>query len=284
MTSISAWLGTEWASRPGEARGPRNIEEISLVRAYTPDGESISLFQLLRPIQSESAVAISHRNGDHALAVLAKKQERTVGEIMSDIMPMLEEMQESWPAGYSFTVAGEAEETQETQETFDSAGIALVVAIILVTGVLVIVFDSFRQAFIILFTMPLALVGTFLGFYAFGITFSFFAMIGMISLVGIVVNNGIVMVDTMNRSLKEGMNIAAAAAAGSARHLRPVLTTSLTTIVGLLPLAISSPMYRPLTLVIIFGLMSATVLSLLIVPALYLLLTPQKQQYQQGLD
>jgi multidrug efflux pump subunit AcrB len=281
LDDIDIRLGTEWPSRPGEARGPRNIEEIALVRAYTPNGESISLFQLLKPIQSESAVAISHRNGERALAVLGKNQGRTVGEVMNDIMPTLEEMQESWPGGYSLTVAGEAE---ETQETFGSAGIALVVAIILVTGVLVIVFDSFRQAFIILFTMPLALIGTFLGFYAFGMSFSFFAMIGVISLVGIVVNNGIVMVDTMNRSLKEGLNTAAAAAAGSARRLRPVLTTSLTTIVGLIPLAVSSPMYRPLTLVIIFGLISATILSLFVVPALYLLLTPQKHAYQQALD
>lgn len=281
LDDIDIRLGTEWPSRPGEARGPRNIEEISLVRAFTPNGDSLSLFQLLQPIQSESAVAISHRDGDRALTVLAKNQGRTIGEIMNEVTPELEKLRANWPAGYSATIGGEAE---ETQETFGSAGIALAVAIILVMGVLVIVFDSFRQAFIILFTMPLALIGTFLGFFLFGLSFSFFAMIGVISLVGIVVNNGIVMVDTMNRSLKEGMSIAAAAAAGSARRLRPILTTSLTTIVGLVPLAISSPMYRPLTLVIIFGLISATVLSLIVVPALYLLLTPESHRYQEGLD
>lgn len=281
LDDIDIRLGTEWPSRPGEARGPRDIEEISLVRAFTPNGESISLFQLLHPVQSESAVAISHRNGDRALAVLARNQGRTIGEITSEIEPELEKLRASWPAGYSASIGGEAE---ETQETFGAAGIALIVAIILVMGVLVIVFDSFRQAFIILFTMPLALIGTFIGFFVFGLSFSFFAMIGVISLVGIVVNNGIVMVDTMNRSLKEGMTIAGAAAAGSARRLRPILTTSLTTIVGLIPLAVSSPMYRPLTLVIIFGLISATILSLFVVPALYLLLTPEHQRYQEGLD
>ena len=281
LDDIDIRLGTEWPSRPGEARGPRDIEEISLVRAYTPNGDSVSLLQLLRPVQSESAVAISHRDGDRALTVLAKNQGRTVGEIISDVTPALEKMRAGWPAGYSYSIAGEAE---ETQETFGSAGIALVVAIILVMGVLVIVFDSFRQGFIILFTMPLALIGTFIGFFVFGLEFSFFAMIGVISLVGIVVNNGIVMVDTLNRSLKEGGTIAAAAASGSARRLRPILTTSLTTIVGLIPLAVSSPMYRPLTLVIIFGLISATVLSLFVVPALYLLLTPKSHKYQAGLD
>src|SRR5690606_12752647 len=205
LDDIDIRLGTEWPSRPGEARGPRNIEEISLARAHTPNGESISLFQLVQPLQSESAVAISHRDGERALTVLAKNQVRTVGEITAEISPELEKLRASWPAGYSYSIGGEAE---ETQETFGSAGVALAVAIILVMGVLVIVFDSFRQSFIILVTMPLALIGTFLGFFIFGISFSFFAMIGVISLVGIVVNNGIVMVDTMNRSLKEGMSIA----------------------------------------------------------------------------
>ncbi|HVL74670.1 MAG TPA: efflux RND transporter permease subunit [Noviherbaspirillum sp.] len=278
---IDIRLGTEWATRPGEAGGPGSIEEIALVRAYTPAGESVSLFQLVRPLQSEGAVAIAHRDGERALTVLARNQDRTVGEIMADVEPALRQMQAGWPPGYSFAIRGEAE---EAEETFGAAGIALVVAIILVMGVLVIVFDSFRQSFIILATMPLALIGTFLGFFLFGISFSFFAMVGVISLVGIVVNNGIVMVDTMNRTLRQGVTIAEAAAAGSARRLRPVLTTSVTTIVGLIPLAVGSPMYRPLTLVIIFGLVSATVLSLFVVPALYLLLTPEKHRHEESLD
>src|SRR5690606_38960190 len=151
-------------------------------------------------------------------------------------------------------------------------------SIILVFGVLVIVFDSFRQSLIIITTMPLALIGTFIGFFVFGIAFSFFAMIGVISLVGIVVTTGILMVDTMNQRLADGSSIPEAAASGSARRLRPILTTSVTTIVGLIPLAIGNAMYRPLTLVIIFGLISATILSLFVVPALYVLLTPESRK------
>jgi len=92
------------------------------------------------------------------------------------------------------------------------------------------------------------------------------------------VNNGIVMVDTMNRRLADGFSVPEAAASGSARRLRPIIATSVTTIVGLVPLAISNAMYRPLTLVIIFGLISATVLSLFVVPALYLLLTSRDRR------
>ena len=101
---------------------------------------------------------------------------------------------------------------------------------------------------------------------------------------GIVVNNGIVMVDTMNSRLLEGFTIADAAARGAADRLRPILTTSVTTIVGLVPLAIGSPMYRPLCFAIMFGLVSSTILSLFIIPALYTLLTRKSRAQAEALD
>ncbi|MBU4611091.1 efflux RND transporter permease subunit [Achromobacter sp. GG226] len=279
--NIDIRLGTEWPSRPGEAGGPRNVDELSQIRAFLPEGGSIDMAQLVRPVQSEAAIAISHVNGERALTVMAKNQGRTVSEIMADVMPRLQAMQADWPAGYRINVGGES---ADTAETFGSAGIALVIAIVLVVGVMVIVFSSFRQAFIIFATMPLAIIGAALGFWAFGISFSFFAMIGLVSLIGIAVNNGIIMVDTMNSFLKEDMSVPEAAAAGSARRLRPLLTTAATTIIGLIPLAISNDVYRPLTLVIIFGLISATVLALFVVPALYLLLTPADANREASLD
>jgi multidrug efflux pump subunit AcrB len=275
-------VGTDWPSRGGfEAGGPSRYEELALVRAFTPSGESVALLSLLEPVQSEAAVAVSHKDGERALTVLAKDQGRPVTEIIDAVTPKLEAAMEEWPQGYAFAVGGEAE---ETAETFGSAGIALAVAIIMVFGVLVIVFDSFPQAFILLTTMPMALIGTFLGFFAFGLSLSFFAVVGVIALIGIVVNNGIVMVDTMNSRLLEGFSIADAAARGAADRLRPILTTSVTTIVGLVPLAIGSPMYRPLCFAIMFGLVSSTILSLFIIPALYTLLTRKSRAQAEALD
>ena len=269
--NIDIRLGTEWPSRPGEAGGPRSTEELTRVRAFTQDGRSIAMQQLLKPTHSESAIAISHVGGERALTVMAKNEGRTVSEVFTDVQPQLDEMQQQWPSGYRAVIGGEA---ADTTETFSSALLALVIAVVLVVGVLVILFSSFRQAFIIFATMPLAIIGSALGFWAFDLTFSFFAMIGLVSLLGIAINNGIIMVDTMNSFLKEGMSIPEAAAAGSARRLRPLLTTAITTIIGLVPLAVSSAFYRPLTLVIIFGLISVSVLALFVVPALYVLLTP----------
>lgn len=279
--NIDIRLGTEWPSRPGEASAPRNTEELSRVRAFTEDGRSIALDQLLKPTQNEAAIAISHVDGERALTVMAKNEGRTVGEVFAEVQPQLDEMQAGWPNGYRAVVGGES---ADTAETFTSALVALVIAVVLVVGVLVLVFSSFRQAFIIFATMPLAIIGAALGFWAFGITFSFFAMIGLVSLIGIAINNGIIMVDTMNSFLKEGMSIPEAAAAGSARRLRPLLTTAITTIVGLIPLTISSAFYRPLTLVICFGLISVSLLALFVVPALYVLLTPKDAGQHSSLD
>ncbi len=132
----------------------------------------------------------------------------------------------------------------------------------LVFAVLVLQLGSFRQPFIILLAIPFALIGTFGGFYLFGIAFSFSAFIDIIALVGIVVNDAIVMVDTMNSYQDEGMPKRKAAAQGVSDRLRPVLTTSITTIIGLIPLALSDPTWMPLCSAIIFGLVAATAIGL----------------------
>ena len=98
-------------------------------------------------------------------------------------------------------------------------------------------------------------------------------MVGLISHIGIVVNDTFVMVDIMNTHLRGGIEVRSASARGASDRLRPIISTSLTTIVGLIPLAITNPMWRPLCYAIIFGLIASTVTSLVIVPCLYYLFT-----------
>jgi len=102
-------------------------------------------------------------------------------------------------------------------------------------------------------------------------------MIGIISLVGIVVNDAIVMIETMNAYKGRGLSVRESAARGGADRLRPILSTSITTVVGLIPLSLSNPMWMPLCNAIIFGLIASTLISLLVVPCLYLLMTPEKE-------
>lgn len=274
-------LGMSWPSRNGDGGSPRTMEETTSVRAFTQNGTTVSIMELLEPRISEAPTSVLHEDGRRAITVLAKVENRSVEAILEDLDPHLEEAAASWPSGFDYSIGGEAE---EAAETYGSAGVMLILALILVFGVLVLVFGSFSQAFILMTTMPLALIGTFLGFWLFGFDLSFFAVIGVISLIGIVANNGIVMVDTMNSLLKQGASVRKAAADGAAQRLRPILTTSLTTIFGLVPLALGSPMYAPLCYAIVFGLIMSTVLSLVIVPCLYLLLTSDDQMQAVSLD
>ena len=185
-------------------------------------------------------------------------------------MPVLAEMEADWPEGYRLGVAGEAE---ASDEVFGSARRMLVLALFLVFALLVVQFDSFTQPFIIMSAIPLALTGTFFAFPVVGIPFSFMAMVGVIALVGIVVNDTIIMVGTMNAHRRSGMSVREAASRGAADRLRPIVTTSVTTIVGLVPLAMSQEMWLPLATTVIGGLIFATLLALFIVPCLFLLLT-----------
>ena len=119
--------------------------------------------------------------------------------------------------------------------------------------------------------VPLSLTGVFTGFAILGIPLSFPAMIGVVALIGIVVNDAIVMVEVINKRREEGLSVLTAAAHGASDRLRPILTTSITTIVGLTPLAFSSPAWYPLCMAVVLGLAVATLLALVVIPALYCL-------------
>ena len=184
--------------------------------------------------------------------------------------PRLDELKSSWPEGYTYRITGEAE---SKTETYKSVNTVFLIALLMVFGVLAMLFGSFKQPLIIMISVPLALIGTLGGFFLAWIPFSFPALVGAISLVGIVVNDAIVMIQMMNHHLARGMAVADAAARGASDRLRPILSTTITTTVGLVPLALTDPMWMPLCNAIIFGLLMATVIALVVIPCLYLLLT-----------
>ena len=269
-------LSTAWPSRAGAVGGPSRQDEFATIEFINPDGESIDSHAILEPTEGAVPLSITHRDSQRTVTIFAKNvpgQGIYDSEILTQLTPKLEEMQKNWPNGYTYSFGGDA----ETQgETFQSAGQMLIVAIFLVFAVLVLQFGSYTQPVIIMLTIPFALIGTFLGFFLCQIPFSFPAMIGIISLTGIVVNDAIVMVETMNERRRQGMPVKLAAAHGASDRIRPILTTTITTVVGLIPLALSEAQWFPLCMAIIFGLLSATAIALLVVPGLYLQLTPDR--------
>ncbi len=267
-------LSTYWQSRGRSIGGPKNAEEISMLNIYTQDGRSVLLDDLVDYEIVNVPPLYIHKNAQRSITVMGKVDGITVGEVINQFGPELEALKKSWPAEYSYYYSGEAE---SSAETYGSAGIAFVFAIFLVFAVLTLSLGSFRQAMVIIFTIPLALIGTFTGFWFLNLPFSFPAMIGLISLIGIVVNNAIVMVDTMNTHRDNGSDLVDAAANGAAERLRPIIGTTITTLVGLIPLALSDAMWFPLCMAIIFGLLASTVVAMVVIPSLYLLMSKKNR-------
>ncbi|MCP5205782.1 MAG: efflux RND transporter permease subunit [Hahellaceae bacterium] len=186
-----------------------------------------------------------------------------------------------WPAGVSYNVGGEQE---NRKESFSGMNQALITALLGIFAILVMQFRSFKQPLIIFAAIPFAMTGAILALWVSGYTFSFTAFIGLTSLVGIVVNNSIILVDYANQLRLDAfqrntlMPVKDAITLSAKTRLLPIVLTTLTTIGGLLPLTLSgSSMWSPMGWAIIGGLAFSTILTLLVVPVLYLWLTSDDQ-------
>ncbi|TNE86896.1 MAG: efflux RND transporter permease subunit [Deltaproteobacteria bacterium] len=171
---------------------------------------------------------------------------------------------------FTWRMAGQS---TEMQDSLSSLRFALLLAVFLVYVIMASTFESLLHPFIILGSVPLALVGVVAALLPLGMPISVVVFIGMIVLAGVVVNNAIVLVDTVNRRIVEGMDVDEALRVGAAMRLRPILITTATTVLGLLPLSLGlgagSEIQQPLALTVIGGLLSSTLLTLLVIPAAY---------------
>ncbi|MCH2115415.1 MAG: efflux RND transporter permease subunit [Pirellulales bacterium] len=164
-------------------------------------------------------------------------------------------------------------ENEERDKNFQHLLYSMTLGVILIFGILVMQFNSFRQSFIVMFTVPLSFIGVVLGMWACSFPFSLASFIGLVSLTGIVVNDAIVMVDFMNRARKRGHALREAILEAGVNRLRPVILTTVTTIGGLLPLLLNisggAEFWQPLTAAVVFGLAFASALTLLVIPVAY---------------
>ena len=174
------------------------------------------------------------------------------------------------PPNVSSRISGQAE---EMEASFTSLQLALLLALVLVYLVMASLFESLLHPFVIMFTAPLAAIGAVLGIYLAGISISVVVFIGAILLVGIVVNNAIVLVDRVNRLRLEGLDRRTAVITGARQRFRPIMMTTITTVLGLLPMAIglgeASELRTPMAITVIGGLLGATVLTLVVIPVVY---------------
>ncbi len=272
-------LGYDWPSRAGVIGSPQHISEVSLLHIIGSNGQTIPISDLTEFEINPVPQVFVHSEGVRAVTVKARTEGRTASDIMLGALPDLEKMRAEWPDGYNFRLEGEL---TKSAESYGDMGKAFIIAMLLIFILLTLLYNSLTQPIIVLMIVPLCITGTFLGYFLSGIPMSFSGLIGVVSLAGIAVNNAIVLVDTANRHRDEGMSLREAAAQAVASRLRPIVSTSLTTILGLIPLALSDPQWYPLCMAIVFGLITSVFMALFIIPCLYVLLSKEKEHVTEN--
>ena len=192
----------------------------------------------------------------------------TAGDVIGSLSPWLEGYAKEWPAGYSYALGGESETSDKANE---SIAAELPISAMLIFLLLVVQFNNLRKTMIILCTIPLGVIGVAFGLLLSNVVFGFFTILGLISLAGIIINNAIVLIDRIDIELTQnGRTPPDAVIEACQQRLRPILLTTCTTVGGMLPLWLShDPMFETMAVSIIFGLLFATLLTLIIVPVLY---------------
>jgi len=261
--------GSEYDVRvvmPEEERA--NLAALSQLRLQTATGQYIPLSQVAKFEQLKGPVVIQRENQQRQINVTSDVIGRDLGSVANDIQAALNKM--NFPEGYSYSMGGDAE---EMLDSFIDLALALVFSIFLVYVVMAIQFESLLHPFIIMFSVPTSIIGVLIGLFVTNTAISLPALIGMILLVGVVVNNGIVLVDYINILRRQGMERYEAIMEGSPSRVRPILMMTLTTVLGMIPLALGlgegSSMQAPLGIVVIFGLLFSTVFTLIFVPVVY---------------
>jgi HAE1 family hydrophobic/amphiphilic exporter-1 len=247
-----------------------NLEWIKSMPLKTPTGTQIPLGQVVQVRQEEGPTVINRYNKYRVGTVDANLSGRALGKAVEELRQKLSKVDASLPDGYSVEFKGQFE---DMQESFAQLGLGLILAILLVYMVMASQFESLMHPFIIMFTFPLAVIGVVWILLIAGKTFSVVTFVGIIILAGIAVNNGIVFIDYVNQLRQRGMAIRDALIEGGKTRMRPVIITAGTTICGMLPMALSqsegSQMRSPMALTVIGGLISATFLTLFLIPVLY---------------
>jgi len=237
----------------------------------TATGERLPVAQFVTPRLEFQPAVIEHRDLQRMTAVLAGTAEGyTYGQVMNALAPRLARL--SLPEDIVLVTGGAAEEAGQANSALFQA---LPIGGLLLLVFLLWQFDSFRLVGIVLVTVPMAAIGVIPGLLLAGQPFSFTAILGVVALVGIVVNNAIVLIDVAEKRRGEGVPIDAAISQAVQRRTRPILLTTATTVAGLLPLTFTqSTLWPPMAWAIISGLIVSCALTLLVVPVLYRLAMP----------
>jgi multidrug efflux pump subunit AcrB len=254
--------------------------DISSLYVRNNSGNLIQLDNLVKIVESSSPPTLYHFNRYKSATISASLAEgRTLGEGIAEMQKIAKKLLDS---SFHTSLLGPS---RDFAESSSNTSFALLLALVLIYLILAAQFESFRDPFIIMLTVPLAIAGAMLSLWVFGKTLNIFSEIGMIMLVGLVTKNGILIVEFANQKRKAGLTKAEASFEAAAARLRPILMTSLATIFGALPIALAlgagAQSRVPLGIVVVWGLLFALILTLFVIPSMYILMASKEIQTEK---
>ncbi len=246
-----------------------NLNQVGEVPLLTPSNQVVATESVVQMRRQEGPVSIDRRDQERIIIVSGGLEDRDLGSVVADLDVALRQV--TRPPGYEFRYGGEYE---EQQKSFRQMLFAAILALVLVYMVMAAEFESWIDPFVVLFSVPLASIGVVLILLLTHTTFNMQAFLGVIVLVGVVVNNAIVLVDYANLLRREhGMALKEAMITAGTRRLRPILMTTITTVLGLLPMSLGigegGELQAPLARTIIGGLTTSTLITLVVIPVVY---------------
>ena len=246
-----------------------SVEDLENILIYSPvNGKGVRVKDLGKVVERANPPTIERKDRERIVTVSAVISGAPLGDVVNAGQAVIDQME--IPAGISIQVAGSYEDQQESFADLGTLGLLIIILVFIVMAAQ---FESLTYPFIIMFSIPFAFSGILMALAITGTTLNVMSMLGGIMLIGIVVKNGIVLIDYTMLCRERGMSALRAAVVAGRSRLRPVLMTTATTILGMVPMAISqgegSEMWRPLGVSVIGGLTVSTILTLVLVPVLY---------------
>ncbi len=251
-----------------EEKFRQSIEDIENIKVYNSQGKGIRVRELGQVVERFSPPSIDRENRERVIKVSGSVYGVPLSDVVADVNTLLAET--TIPDGIGVKIGGTWE---DQQESFGDLYMLMLLVVMLVYIVMASQFESFKSPFIIMLSLPFAFTGVFLALWLTGTTLNMLSLIGAIMLIGIVVKNGIVLIDYINLNRERGAGLIQAVVAGGKSRLRPVLMTTATTILGMLPMALrlgeGAELWQPMGIAIVGGLSISTLLTLVVVPVVY---------------
>ena len=252
----------------------RSIADLQNILINTPDGGSVPLSHVATLTAGQSPSTINRIERYRTLNVTAdiEKNNTNMTVLQADLAQYLDELMQQYP-GVDYKLEGEA---KEQRESFGSLAWALVFVFFIIYALLAIPFKSYMQPIIVMSVIPFGMIGAVVGHWIMGMDLTIMSLLGMLALIGVVVNDSLVLVDFINKKRSEGGDLIEAVKLAGASRFRPVMLTSLTTFIGLMPLlfekATQAQFLIPMAVSLGFGIIFATFITLLLVPVNYMLM------------